>query len=76
MIGTLTRRKSFLVWDEDLVIDVADFCSNVLDLYSGSFKIHCRPNDETVGYPEQKVRLKVVDWMWRDTVSGGHYSHS
>ena len=76
MIGTLSRRKSFLVWDGDFVIDVAGFCLNVPSLYSGGFGIRRRTNDETIGYPEQKVRLEVVDWLRLDAVSGRHYSRS
>ena len=76
MIGTLTRRKSFLVWDGDLVINIDGFYSNVPDLYFGSFGIHCRPNGKTIEYPEQKEWLEVVDWMQRDVVTGGCYSRS
>ena len=47
MIGILTRRKSFLFWDGNLVIDVADFCSNVLDLYFNGFGIHRYLNVES-----------------------------
>ena len=47
MIVILTRRKSFLVWDGDLVIDVADFYSNVPGLYFDGFGIHRRPNVES-----------------------------
>ena len=47
MIRILTRRKSFPVWDEDLVIDVADFYLNVPDLYFDGFGIHHRPNIES-----------------------------
>ena len=43
---TLTRRKSFLVWDGDLVIDV-DFCLNVPALSFGGFGIHRHPNFES-----------------------------
>ena len=47
MIGTLTRRKNFLIWDEDLVIDVVGFCLNVPGLYFNSFGIYRRPNVES-----------------------------
>ena len=39
MIGIPTRRKSFLAWDRDLVIDVAGFYLSMLGLYFDGFGI-------------------------------------
>ena len=60
MIGILIKRNLFHIGDEDLAIDVAYFVLGQYYSYSGNFR---RPIGETVGYPELKVWLEVVDWL-------------
>ena len=59
---------------------LGDLCRQFLferaGLYSSGFGIHRRPNGETIGYPEQKELLEVMDWLRRDAVSSGRYSRS
>ena len=64
MIGILTRRKSFLVWDEELVIDIAGFCSNMLGLYFDGFKIPCCSNVEN-----GKI-VELLEWVLQEGVRG------
>ena len=58
----ILMRKCFLVWDRDLVIDVADFCSNVPGLYFNGFGIHRCPiveNSGIVGLLEQVLQFEA-----------------
>ena len=57
MIGILVRRKGFLIQDGDLVIDVADFCSNVPGLYFDGFGIHRCPNVESCEI------IELLEWV-------------
>ena len=62
MIGILTRRKSFLIWDNNLVIDVTDFCSNVPGLYFDGSGFHRRPNVESGDIVE------LLEWVLQEEV--------
>ena len=56
MIGILIR-NSFLIWNEDLVINVADFYLNKPGLYFDGFGIHRCPNVESCEIVE------LLEWV-------------
>ena len=66
MIGILIR-NSFLIWNEDLVINVADFYLNKPGLYFDGFGIHRRPNvksEKIIEYPKRVLEEDMVDYLW------------